>query len=169
MKSMIRGKIGYACAVLPPRLSDQAPVNVLMHKIQVSLNDIGRAIIGCKRSEKKPVEDILSESTIPSLNKIVVETIGVECWKALNIRDAPDLPLNPLGTLLCANHRANPAAAMKTRASNTNSLPPPTKVQVNVYTWWAYQLWNSSPHLRSAPTLNFAKSAAANIADNVPI
>ncbi len=68
MGSMIRGKLGYACAVLPPRLDDQSPVNALMNKIQVALNDIGRSIVSFKRSEKRRIEEILSESTIPSLN-----------------------------------------------------------------------------------------------------
>ncbi len=146
MGSMIRGKLGYACAVLPPRLSDQSPVNVLMNKIQVALNDIGRAIVGCKRSEKRRIEEILSESKIPSLNRVVVETIGIECWKALHVRDAPDLPLAPLGNLLCANRGMEDAGtARKTRANTNNSLPPPTKVQMNTFTWWAYLLWNSSP------------------------
>ncbi len=97
-------------------------MNVLMNKIQVSLNFVDRSILGCKRSEKKRVEEILSESTIPSLYRIVVETIGIECWKALHIRDAPNLPLTPLGTVLCANYSADPAR--KTRATTSNSLPP---------------------------------------------
>ena len=135
MQSMIRGKIGYACAVLPPRMCDQAPKNVLMNKIQVALNDVGRAIVGCKRSEKIKVEDILGESSIPSLNKLVIETIGIECWKALNIRDAPDLPLNPLGNLLTVNK----VAVRKTRADASNSLPPSTKIQSESFTWWPIQ------------------------------
>ncbi len=117
-------------------------------------------------SEKKKVEEILHESSIPSLNRVIVETIGVECWKALNIRDAPDLPLNPLGDLLTAN---NKMAVRKTRADTTNSLPPPTKIQSDTFTWWAYTMWNSSLPLRTAPTLNAAKSAAAAIAATVPI
>ncbi len=165
MQSMIRGKIGYACAVLPPRMCEQAPKNVLMNKIQVALNDVGRAIVGCRRSEKIKVEDILDESSIPSLNKIVIETIGIECWKALNIRDAPDLPLNPLGNLLTVNK----VAVRKTRADTSNSLPPPTKIQSESFMWWAYTMWNSSLPLRSAPTLNAAKSAAVAVAATAPI
>ena len=167
MLSMIRGKIGYASAVLPPRLQEDSPTNVLMNKIQVARNDVGRAIIGCKRSEKRRVEDILNESTIPSLNKIVIESISVECWKALHVRDAPDLPMSPLGNLLTAN--CSKDYARRTRAGATQSLPPPTKYQVQSFTWWAYTLWNSSLPLRNAPTLNAAKTAAVNIAATAPI
>ncbi len=141
-----------------------------MNKIQVALNDIGRSIVGCKRSEKRRIEEILSESTIPSLNRVIVETIGIECWKALDIRDAPDLSLAPLGGLLCANRGLSDLSTVrKTRPYTSNSLPPPTKVHTNAFIWWAYELWNSSPPLRDATTLNAARSAAASAAQVVPI
>ncbi len=120
--SMIRGKLGYACAVLPPRLDDQSPVNALMNKIQVALNDIGRSIVGCKRSEKRRIEEILSESTIPSLNRVIVETIGIECWKALDIRDAPDLSLAASSVPIAASVTSAPLERLAQTLA-TVSLP----------------------------------------------
>ncbi len=165
MQSMIRGKIGYACAVLPPRFNEQDPVNGLMAKIQTSLNEVARSIVGCRRSDRRRVEEILQESSIPSLNKVVIETIGVECWKALNVRDAPDLPLAPIGTLLMASRKCD---KRKTRAVSNNSLPPPTRIQMDVFAWWAHIVWNTSPPLRAATTLNAAKSAATSFAASAP-
>ncbi len=71
-----------------------------MAKLQVCMNDIGRAIVGSSRSDKRRVEDILIESGIPSLNQLVIRTICVEAWKSLNFKDAPDVGLTPLGNLL---------------------------------------------------------------------
>ncbi len=103
MGALVRGKLGYACLILPPRLKESDPTNQLMAKLQVCINDIGRAIIGCKRSEKKRVEDILIESELPSINRLIIRTVCVEAWKALNFRDAPDVGLTPLGNLLLSN------------------------------------------------------------------
>ena len=179
MQSMVRGRIGYACAVLPPRMTEHDPQNVLMHKLQVSLNDVARSIIGCSRSDKIKVEELLQRSGMPSLNRMVVETIGAECWKALRMRDSPDLPLTPLGQLLDVSSALPPAttsynngtcsvSVRKTRAGASGSIPPPTKIQVEAFTWWAYRLWNSSMALRTAPTLTAARSAASSAAQAVP-
>ncbi len=122
-----------------------------MNKLQVSLNDVRRSIVGCK------VEDILDESSIPSsINRLVIETIGVERWKALKVRDAPDLPLtHPLGNLMTAgssggsNSSSNSRnscytlATRQTRAGASGSLHPPLKFPSEAFVWWAaYRLWN---------------------------
>ncbi len=166
MGALVRGKLGYACLILPPRLKESDPTNQLMAKLQVCINDIGRAIIGCKRSEKKRVEDILIESELPSINRLIIRTVCVEAWKALNFRDTPDVGLTPLGNLLlsnCAPPRSN------TRAASSGCLPPPSKRPMESFPWWAYTCWNRSLPLRTAPTLAAAKRAANELAMSAPI
>ncbi len=97
MGSLLNGKIGYACAVFPPRFSAADPASTLMSQLQVSVNNVARATIGSSKCEKLRVENLLSDAGFPSINRLVIYTIAMECWRALNLRDGPDGPLNPLG------------------------------------------------------------------------
>ncbi len=162
--ALVRGKLGYACLVLPPRMNEQDPVNTLMAKLQIAVNDVGRGIIGSDRSERKNIEEVLCESELPSINKMVVETIATETWKALNTRDAPGLPLTPLGTLMCSGTLVG-----KTRAAASGCIPPPAKKQVDSFIWWGYHMWNASIDLRNSPTLARAKQAAKALAQSSPL
>ncbi len=166
MGALIRGKIGYACSVLHPRFSADSPTSTLMSQLQVNVNNVIRSIIGAKKSEKRRVEDLLTEANLPSLNQLVVYTIAMECWRALSLRDIADGPLNPLGSLLKSGSSEH---YMRTRAAATGCLPPPAKHQVDSFTWWGYTCWNSSPTLRAAKTLSAAKKAAIEIAMSSPL
>ncbi len=169
MGSLIRGKIGYACAVLPPRLNESDPLPTLMSQLQVNMNNVARSTIGCKKSDRIRVEDLLQEAGLPSLNRMVVYTIAMECWRALSLRDVPDGPLNPLGTLLSPPNNSAISARSCTRAAQSGCLPPPAKYQVDSFTWWAYTCWNAAPALRSATTMSAAKRAATELAAAAPI
>ncbi len=166
MGALIRGKIGYGCLVFPPRLSADDPNPSLMSQLQVNINNVARATIGAKKSDKIHVEDLLAEAGFPSLNKLVVYTIAMECWRALNLRDVPNGPLNPLGSLLKNNEAS--VTNTRTRAAKTGCLPPPAKYQVDSFTWWGYTCWNSSPPLRAATTVTAAKKAANEFIESVP-
>ncbi len=98
MGALLRGKVGYSCQVLPPRFSSSDPTNVLMQQIQVGINTVARATLKTKKTDRTHVEDLLSIAGLPSLNRLVI--YAMECWRALSLRDAPNCPLNPLGTLL---------------------------------------------------------------------
>ena len=167
MGALIRGKIGYGCLVFPPRFSDDAPTPTLLSQLQVNINNVARATIGAKKSEKIRVEDLLAEAGFPSLNKLVVYTIAMECWRALNLRDVPSGPLNPLGALLKNNEAT--VTNTRTRAVKTGCLPPPAKHQVDSFTWWGYTCWNSYLPLRTAMTVSAAKKAANEFVKSVPL
>ncbi len=174
MGALIRGKVGYACSVLQPRFTAESPTSTLMSQLQVNLNNVARSTIGAKKSEKLRVEDLLAEAGLPSLNRLVVYTIAMECWRALSLRDTPNGPLNPLGSLLKSDTNSTKNSAgnynyMRTRAAATSCLPPPAKHQVDSFTWWGYTCWNSSPALRAAKTVSAAKKAATEIAMTAPI
>ncbi len=161
MGALVQGKIGYACLVFPPRFKPTDPTNVLMSQLQVGVNNVARATIGSRRSDRLKVQ----EAGFPSVNRMAVYAIAMECWRALNLRDVPDGPLNPLGAIL-----SPPAAVVvpRTRSVANGCLPPPTKQQVCTFTWWAHTCWNMSPLLRSAITVSAAKSAAKELAATVP-
>ncbi len=169
MGALLRGKVGYSCQVLPPRFSSSDPTNVLMQQIQVGINNVARATLKTKKTDRTHVEDLLSEAGLPSLNRLVIYTIAMECWRALSLRDGLNCPLNPLGTLLSPpTSTSSTIRTTRTRAVTSGCLLPPAKQQVQSFTWWAYTCWNSSPPLRSAQTVSAAKKAAIELAAAAP-
>ncbi len=164
MCSLLNGKIGYACAVLPPRFGDPSSSS-LMSKLQVCVNNVARSTIGSKKSDKLKVEDLLQEAGFPSINRLVIYSIAMECWRALNLRDVSDGPLNPLGNILSPPS----TCSGRTRAATSGCIPPPTKHQVDSFCWWAYTCWNLSPSLRAATTVSAAKRAANELAASAPL
>ncbi len=167
MGSLVRGKIGYACAVLPPRLKHSDPTSTAMAQLQVGINNVARAILGSK-CEKVRVEELVEEAGLFSLNKMIVYSIAMECWRALSLPDVPNGPLNPLGRILSPPPILTTSLAPRTRAIATGCLPPPARHQVPTFTWSAYTCWNASPALRSALTMSAAKRAATELAKTAP-
>ncbi len=171
MGSLMRGKIGYACAVFPPRLKSSDPTPTLMAQLQVGLNNVARAILGSK-CEKIRVEDLVEEAGLFSLNRVLIYSIAMECWRALSLTDVPHGPLNPLGKILSPTQISSPSSsprpAPRTRAAATGCLPPPAKHQVPSFIWSAYSCWNASPALRAASNMSAAKRAAIELANLAP-
>ncbi len=165
MGALVQGKVGYACLVLHPRFKHSDATNTLMSQLQVGVNDVARAIIGCRRSQRLKVEDLLQEAGLTSVNRMTIYAIAMECWRALNLR-VPNGPLNPLGAILSPN-LVN-VVVPRTRAATSGCLPPPTKHQVCSFVWWAHVCWNMSPLLRSATTVSAAKRAAKELALSAP-
>lgn len=164
MAALYRGKVGYGCLVLRPRFHSSDPTSALMAQLQVAVNDLARATIGTKRSDRLNVEELLSEAGFVSVNRLVIYSIAMECWRALSQCDVPHGPLNPLGLLLaCPN-----SIPSRTRAAANGCLLPPTKFHVESFIWWAHICWNSSPLLRSAPNMSAARRAAKMLAASAP-
>ena len=171
MSSLLVGKIGYACSVLPPRLKNSDPTNTLMSQLQVGINNVARATIGSKKSDRLKIEDLLSITGFPSLNRMTIYTIAMECWRALTLRDVPGGPLNPLGTLLSPppDDNCDIVRSSCTRAATSGCIPPPAKHLVESFTWYGYTCWNSSSALRSATSISAAKRAAHELAAASPL
>ncbi len=84
IRALLVGKVGYACAVLKPRLLATDPVQKDQAEIQTAVNDCARAIIGSKRSNRMPIPTLLAKAGIPSMNQLIVEQLAIETWKAMN-------------------------------------------------------------------------------------
>ncbi len=89
--------------------------------LQVGINNVAKAIIGSKKSDRLHVEDLLERAGVPSINRLVIYTIAMECWRALNLRDVPLGHMNPLGKLLPPPHACS---LRSTRAATSGCLPP---------------------------------------------
>ncbi len=122
VRALVVGKVGYACAVLKPRLLDSDPVNKDMAAIQVAINDCGRAILGSSRSERRPVQELLEMTGLPSLNRLTIQNIAVETWKGMNyVNVSSDGNKIPIGEILCPPKQGS----RTTRATTSNRIPPP--------------------------------------------
>ena len=163
-RSLLVGQVGYACAVLKPRLSKDDPTSKDMQDVQTAVNDCARYILGSSRKDCKPVEELLMESGLPSLNRLAVEQIAVEAWKGMSYYGSDGVRI-PIGMIMCPPNRGS----RSTRATKANLLPPPTKLKTNTFAWHAHKVWNSSPQLRSASTLADARRAAKELALLAPI
>ncbi len=164
VRALVVGKVGYACAVLRPRLADSDPVQGGVAAVQTAVNDCARAIIGETRSSRTPSTELLQRSGMPSINRLIIEQVAMETWKGMNYVSGDDSTKIPIGQILCPPH-----ARRATRAAASNCIPPPTKVKTDSFLWSAYKIWNSSPTLRSATTLASARRAAKELAAGAPI
>ena len=165
VKALLVGKISYGAAVVPPRLLETEPQSIILRKIQTSINDVARTIVGISRRKCRPVEKVLEEAGIPSFNRVIVKSVALEAWKAMNIKDGPMGSASPVGALLGNLNKTT----RFTRSVAAGHLPAPTKTQVDTFIWHAYKIWNGFPLLRQATTLAKAKRAAREIAMSAPL
>ncbi len=64
-------------------LSD--PTHTLMNQLRVGVNNVARATIGSSKEDRLKVADLLDEAGFPSINRLVIYTTAMECWRALNL------------------------------------------------------------------------------------
>ncbi len=164
-RALIVGKVGYGGAVFRPRLKTTDPINKDMATIQIAVNDCARYIVGSTRRECKPIDELLVEAKLPSINQLIVEQIAVETWKGMNYTGS-NCDKIPIGNILCPS---NTYSGKNTRAAATNCIPPPTKFRCETFAWYAYLIWNDSPALRAATNVSTASRAAKEYAASVPI
>ncbi len=157
--ALLVGKLGYAAlATLVPRLQQDDPTSVLANKLQVCINDAARIVLGASRAKKMRIGALLEKSGLPSLNRLVVRGIAVECWRAINMG-------TPLGEVICGGNRAS----RPTRLGCSNKLAPPFKFPRDSMAYHAVRIWNMHEELRSATTLYGAKLVASRIANKCPL
>ncbi len=167
VRALLVGTVGYACAVLRPRLVATDPVQKDLAAIQTAINDCARAIIGSSRRDQMPIPSLLAQAGLPSLNRLIVEQVALETWKGMNY-ECNGCKV-PIGKILCSAPPSQSQSLRPTRSRTTNCIQPPTKFKCDTFAWYAYRLWNGSPPLRSANTLSNARRAAKELAALAPI
>ncbi len=157
--ALLVGKLAYAApAVITPRLTAEDPTVTNNKKLQICINDAARITMGLSLAHKVSTECVLAKTGLPSLNRLVVKCIAIECWKAINL-------CTPLGSLITSGQKSS----RSTRLACSNKLTPPFKFYKDSMAWHAVRIWNLYEDLRNAPTLGCAKSVATRIAASCPI
>ena len=163
-QALLLGKANYAApAHVVPRLTNNDPATPACYQdVQRAFNEVARAVTGLKRADRVPVEKLMKKAGLPSWNRLLVRSVVVETWKALNIRDGPDASTTPLGDLLRGR-----AHCRETRAAIAGLLP--VKKPCASFVCAATRIWNSNPSLRACNTLAEAKRCAMSIAAEAPM
>ncbi len=148
--SFLTGKLSYAApATFVPRLTVNEPVVTASNKLQVCINNAARMVLGSSKLDKIRTETLLVKAGLPSLNRLVVKSIAIECWRALNMK-------TPLGSVIAGGHKAS----RLTRMTSSDKLGPPFRFPRDSMAWHAVRIWNSCENLRSASTIHSARRAA---------
>ncbi len=157
--ALLVGKVSHAAAVtITPRLSQSEPILPHVNKLQVSINDAARIILGSSRKDKIMIGDLLVKTGLPSLNQLVVKDIAIECWRAINMATS-------LGCLVCSGQKSY----RPTRMTASNKLGLPFRFPRDSMIWHAVRIWNLCEDLRNATNMNSAKRAATRLAKTCPL
>ena len=150
-----------------PRFGDADAPKVTKESkaIQTAINDTARTILGARRTDRIRVEDLLARSGLPAYNHLVIRSIAMETWKALNICDGPNGSHNPIGCML----RNEGTRSKHTRRVESGKLPPPTKKPQETFICHAVRMWNAFADLRDASTLSGARRVASTMARMAPL
>ena len=80
-------KVRYCIAAFgQPRVNTMDPKINAMEEIQVKLNTVMRIITGQRREDRIPITELLERTNLPSVNRMVVESILKEMWMFLYLR-----------------------------------------------------------------------------------
>ncbi len=141
VRSLVTGRLCYGSMLFPVRLTDQDPTCRLLQAVQTQVNDTAKLLLGVSRLDRIPVEDVLSASGLPSLNRAAVRATVIETWKSLHSCDGPGRSLNPLGLFLTSP----PSTSSRTsRSAMAGDLPPPLRIKDSVFVWNAVKIYRST-------------------------
>ena len=161
-RGLLNGKVGYASAVLKPRMEGEDPLEGPMANIQRAVNECARTILGAHRADRVPRDVLLKKTGLISLNHMVIKSVCLEAWKALKL-GCPER--DPLTSLLVPSVMGDRV----TRRVTDSKLPPPLKRAARTFIWEAYQTWNSFPNLRNAKSEEEAKRVCRTVASLSPL
>jgi hypothetical protein len=132
---------------------------------QVALNDVARSIVGCKRSDRVKIEELLESARIPSFNRLVATATAMEAWKSFHSTDGGSGRRNPVGELLFSRTISSSSLL---RAATAREIHVPLQGHTTLV-GQATVIWNRVPELRLASTLAEAKRTAKLFARGLPI
>jgi hypothetical protein len=142
------GKLAHCLPVMArPRLpGSTGPIPEALASVQVAINDVARSVVGHRREDHIPIEDLLEAAKFLSLNQQVVQATAMAAWNAHVSDNGVDGTRNPVGNLMFGN--GNVPTTRPTRA---------TAGEVRVLTWGmdtlvthALETWSTCVELRDS-------------------
>jgi hypothetical protein len=163
---LVVGKLSHAmAAVTTIRLTAKDIISDCAKATQVALNDVARSIVGCKRSDRVEIEELLESARIPSFNRLVATATAMEAWKSFHSTNGGSGRCNPVGELRFSR---TITSSRSPRAATAGEIHVPLRGHTTLVRQSAV-IWNRVPELRLASTLAEAKRAVKSFASGLPI
>ena len=129
-------KVRYCIAAFgQPKVNPMESKISAMEEIQVKLNTVMRIITGQRREDRVPITKLLEKTNLPSVNRIVVESILKEMWMFLYLRGETYVR----DALLFKSNKSK----ITTRSKTDNSLE--LGFPMNSFIYHGPKLWNIFP------------------------
>jgi hypothetical protein len=92
------GKVAHCLPVMArPRLpGSTALIPEALAQVQVSVNDVARSVVGCRREDHVTIVDQLEAAKYLLLNQQVVKATAVSAWTAYHSCDGSNGARNPV-------------------------------------------------------------------------
>ena len=146
-----------------PRITTSDYQNVMQKKLQTEVNNVMRLLAGKSKLDMTPIIELMRLTTLPSVNRLVVEQSAIEFWKSVKY----ELPF-------CAERKILRDETASTRSGKRLAVVPvPKRLRHNMYDSvqlrWA-RVWNALPEATRTETDELAfKGLARAFAEDAPL
>jgi hypothetical protein len=165
---LLMGKLAHCLPVVArPRLPGMTrPIPEALALLQVAINDVARSVVGCKREDHIPIEDLLEAAKFLSLNQQVVRATAMAAWNAHVSDNGVDGTRNQVRDHVFGND--NMPTVRPTRATAAGEVRGPMR-GVDTLVTPALETWNRCAELRDSKSKDEANRAATNLARKSPL
>jgi hypothetical protein len=160
---LLMGKLAHCLPVVArPRLPGfTGPIPEVLASVQVAINNLARSVVGHRREDHIPIEDLLEAAKFMSLIQLVFQATAMAAWNAHVSNDGVDGSRNPVGDLMFGN--TNAPTVRPTRVTAAEGVRVPTR-GVDTLVTHALETWNTCAELRDSKSKAKANRAATNLA-----
>ena len=135
-----------------------------MKSLQLTQNRLLRALNGSKIKDRISVQSMLKTFNLLSVNQLAAQIKLIEVWKSVNVEGHP-LSLDPY-----TNPERRCLTKLRPQQNRVFNDTHKLKITSHSFCTDAARVWNQAPaEIKSATTLNAAKSAILKYATSLPV
>ena len=146
------------------RVSEDEPTSSSMQSLQVETNKGLRVVVGCTLADRRPVQDLVAEVNVPTVNQLAVEATLMDVWRQINFHLPAAEYFVPL-----ENYVIDGRVTRRTGKGLLASIPCDESGAARFFQQGA-MLWNLAPqNLRDEMDENKAKRLIRDFAREMPL
>mgnify|MGYP003841608465 FL=1 len=146
------------------RVSEDEPTSSSMRSLQVETNKGLRVVVGCTLADRRPVQDLVAEVNVPTVNQLAVEATLMDVWRQINFHLPAAEYFVPL-----ENYVIDGRVTRRTGKGLLASIPCDESGAARFFQQGA-MLWNLAPqNLRDEMDENKAKRLIRDFAREMPL
>jgi hypothetical protein len=163
------GKVAHCLPVVArPRLpGSTATIQEALAQVQVTVNDVARSVVGCRREDHITIVDLLEGAKYLSLNQQVVWATAMSARSAYTSSNGINGTRNPVGSEMFGSVDL-PAPTRPTRAAMAGEVRVRTR-GMDTHVTHGLEVWNACAMLRSARSKAKARRASMRLARDSPL